>query len=195
MDLRKTAGSWISGVFAPILTKTRLTPDILSWLGLANNIIAAAAAATGHLIVAGFLVLFSGLFDILDGALARSTNNATLFGSFLDSTLDRVSESALLFGLLVLSMRSGNTIEILLIFCALIGSFLVSYVRARAEGLGIECRVGLFTRTERVIILALGLFFNQILIALIVLVVFSFITFGQRVVYVWRRRGIDNYQK
>jgi CDP-diacylglycerol--glycerol-3-phosphate 3-phosphatidyltransferase len=164
----------------------------LTWCALAISIIAAATIATNHLLIGGFLVLFSGLFDILDGALARLTNQATRFGALLDSTFDRISDAVLLLGVLALYIRSGGSAEIVLIFLAVIVSLLTSYVRARAEGLGINCPVGLFTRTERVIILALGLLLSplykfSILIALLLLVVFGFVTVVQRLVYVWRQ--------
>jgi CDP-diacylglycerol--glycerol-3-phosphate 3-phosphatidyltransferase len=165
---------------------------MLTWCALAISLIAAATIATNHLLIGGFLVLFSGLFDILDGALARLTNQATRFGALLDSTFDRISDAVLLMGVLALYIRSGGSTEIVLIFLALIVSLLTSYVRARAEGLGINCPIGLFTRTERVIILALGLLFSplykfSIFIALLLLVVFGFITVVQRLVYVWRQ--------
>ncbi|MCJ7828814.1 MAG: CDP-alcohol phosphatidyltransferase family protein, partial [Dehalococcoidia bacterium] len=123
---------------------------------------------------------------------ARLTNQATRFGALLDSTFDRISDAVLLLGLLMLYIRSGGTTEIVLIFLALTVSLLTSYVRARAEGLGINCPIGLFTRTERVIILALGLLLSpvckfSIFIALLLLVVFGFITVVQRLVYVWRQ--------
>lgn len=181
---RESAARWFTAPLVTILGKSRLKPNTVTWLALAINTVAAVAIATNHLITAGVLVLLSGLFDLIDGALARFTNQATSFGALLDSTFDRMSEAVLFLGLLALYIRSGNTIEIALIFLALIGSFLTSYVRARAEGLGIECHVGLFTRFERVIILALGLLLNQILIALLVLVVLAFVTVGQRLVYV-----------
>ena len=192
MNFWKTVGKWITKPLIPILKKSGITPDTLTWLSLGLSVITAVTIAANHLIISGFLVLLAGLCDILDGTLARSTNKTTLFGSLLDSTFDRISEAVLLFGLLVLSIRNEYIIEILLIFGVLVGSFLTSYIRARAEGLGIDCRIGLFTRTERVIILALGLFFNQIFIVLIVLMVFTFFTVGQRLVYVHRqtrRRG------
>jgi len=182
-ELRGSAARWISKLLLPILSKCRIKPNTLTWLGLAINIIAAAVIATNHLLAGGLLVLLAGLFDILDGALARSTKQSTCFGALLDSTFDRLSEAVLLLGILALYLESGNTIEITVIFLALIASFLTSYVRARAEGLGLECHVGLFTRTERVIILALGLLFNQILIALLILVVLALVTVGQRLVY------------
>jgi len=128
----------------------------------------------------------------MDGALARSTNQVTRFGALLDSTFDRISDAVLLLGLLVLYLINGGTIEMVLIFLALVGSFLTSYVRARAEGIGINCPVGLFTRAERVIILALGLLLNplyelSILIALLLVVVLGFFTVGQRLIYVWQQ--------
>jgi len=182
-ELRGSAARWISKLLMPILSKCRIKPNTLTWLGLAISIIAAAVIATNHLLAGGLLVLLAGLFDILDGALARSTKQSTRFGALLDSTFDRLSEAVLLLGILALYLGSGNAIEITVIFLALIASFLTSYVRARAEGLGLECHVGLFTRTERVIILALGLLFNQILIALLILVVLALVTVGQRLVY------------
>jgi len=151
----------------------------------------------GHLLGAGLTVLAAGLFDILDGALARSTNRVTRFGGILDSTLDRLSEGALLIGMaaLFLFADKGSSLftlisqewAILLVGLALLTSPLVSYIRTRAEAAGVDCQVGLFTRAERVVVLALGLLFNQVVIALAIVVVFSLITIGQRLVYVWRR--------
>lgn len=191
-ELRKSAARRITEPLMAILKRSRLKPNTLTWIGLGMSIIAAGTIATNHLLISGFLVLLSGLFDILDGALARLTNQATRFGALLDSTFDRISDAVLLLGLLALYIRSGGTLEIVLIFLALVGSFLTSYVRARAEGLGIDCPVGLFTRAERVIILTLGLLLNQfyrfsILIALLVLVVLGFVTVGQRLFYVWQK--------
>lgn len=186
-ELRKIAARRIAEPLNAALIKSRLKPNTLTWLALIISLIAAGTIATNHLLIGGFLVLFSGLFDLLDGALARFTQQTTRFGALLDSTADRLSEAVLLLGLLVLCIRSGSTVEILLIFLAFVGSFLTSYVRARAEGLGIKCHVGLFARAERVIILALGLLLNQILIALLVLVVLTFVTVGQRLVYVWQQ--------
>ncbi len=191
-ELRKTAARRITEPLMAILKRSRLKPNTLTWIGLAMSIIAAATIAANHLLIGGFLVLLSGLFDILDGALARLTNQTTRFGALLDSTFDRISDAVLLLGLLALYISSGDTLEIVLIFLALVGSFITSYVRARAEGLGIDCPVGLFTRAERVIILTLGLLLNQfyefsILIALLVLVVLGFVTVGQRLFYVWQK--------
>jgi len=191
-EFRKIAARRITEPLKTTLIKSRLKPNTLTWLALAISIIAAGTIATNHLLIGGFLVLLSGLFDILDGALARLTNQATRFGALLDSTFDRISDAVLLLGLLVLYVMSGGTTEMVLIFLALISSFLTSYVRARAEGLGINCPVGLFTRSERVIILALGLLLNplykfSIFIALLLVVVLGFVTVGQRLIYVWQQ--------
>ncbi len=191
-EMRRSAARLITGPINAVLVKSRLKPNTLTWCALAISLIAAATIATNHPIIAGFLVLISGLFDILDGALARSTNRATRFGALLDSTFDRISDAILLLGLLVFYIPSGGTTEILLVFLALIASFLTSYIRARSEGIGINCPVGLFTRTERVIILALGLLFSplysySIIIALLLIVVFGFVTVVQRLIYVWHQ--------
>jgi CDP-diacylglycerol--glycerol-3-phosphate 3-phosphatidyltransferase len=191
-ELRKIAARRIAEPLSAALAKSRLKPNTLTWLALAISLIAAGTIATNHLLIGGFLVLLSGLFDILDGALARLTNQATRFGALLDSTFDRISDAVLLLGLLILYIRSEGTIEIVLIFLALTVSLLTSYVRARAEGLGINCSAGLFTRTERVIIIALGLLLNpvykfSIFIALLLLVILGFVTVVQRLVYVWQQ--------
>jgi len=191
-ELRRIAARWITEPLNTVLVKSRLKPNTLTWIALTISVIAAWAIATNQFLLGGFLVLISGLFDILDGALARLTNQATRFGALLDSTFDRISDAIVFLGLLALYIRSGNTLEVVLIFLALLSALLTSYVRARAEGLGVNCPVGLFTRTERVIILALGLLLNplckfSILVALVILIVLGFVTVGQRLVYVWQQ--------
>jgi CDP-diacylglycerol--glycerol-3-phosphate 3-phosphatidyltransferase len=173
------------------LSKSGIAPNTLTLTNLALNIVAAYVIATGHFLLGGVLVLVSGLFDLLDGALARFTKQTTKFGAVLDSTVDRISEAATLCGLLIwYVLQEGTTLEIVLVLAVLIGSFLVSYIRARAEGLGWQCQVGLFTRAERVIVLAIGLLINQIFIALCVLAVFVFITVVQRLAYLWKQGKI-----
>ena len=172
---------------AQLLAKTGLTPNTLTVLGFLVSAAAAGVIAADHLLVGGLVVLFAGLFDLLDGALARARGQATRFGALLDSTLDRLSEAALLFGLLVLYARQDSTQGILLSGAVLVGSLLVSYVRARAEGLGLKCEVGLFTRPERVIVLALGLMLDQVLVALWVMAVLTYVTVAQRLLYIWQQ--------
>jgi len=185
--IRRNLGYRIADPVVRILSKTGITPNALTLINLALNIVAAYVIAIGHFIPGGILVLVSGLFDLLDGALARLAKKTTKFGAILDSTVDRMSEAAILFGLLIFYSGRGGRLEIVLIFAVLVGSFLVSYVRARAEGLGWQCQVGLFTRAERVIVLAIGLLVNQIFVVLCILVVFVFVTVGQRLVYLWKQ--------
>jgi CDP-diacylglycerol--glycerol-3-phosphate 3-phosphatidyltransferase len=190
IDIRRNLAYRITDPIVGILNKSGITPNALTLINLALNIAAAYVIATGHFIMGGVLILVAGLFDLLDGALARFTKQTTKFGAILDSTVDRISEAAILCGLLIWYIPQGASLEIILIFAVLIGSFLVSYIRARAEGLGWQCQVGLFTRAERVIVLAIGLLINQIFIALCVLVVFVFITVVQRLVYLWKQGKI-----
>jgi CDP-diacylglycerol--glycerol-3-phosphate 3-phosphatidyltransferase len=183
VELRTNLASRITDPVIEGLSRSGINPDALTLTGLAINIGAAYLIATGHFLPAGLLILVAGLCDLLDGALARFVNQTTKFGALFDSTADRISEAALFFGLIVWYMLRGSAMGVMLASAALIGSFLVSYIRARAEGLGLECKVGLFTRAERVIVLTIGLVVNQVTIALWVLVVFAYITVIQRLVY------------
>ena len=192
--LRKSTSSRLTEPIVRFLVKTHVTPNTLTWLGFSIALVAAVVIATGHPFIAGFIVLAAGFFDMLDGALARHTGRVTPFGAVLDSTLDRVSEAVLLLGVLVFYLLSGNRpiLGILFVCLALIASPLVSYLRAKGEALGIECRVGLFTRPERVIALAIGLLASWVIdyaliIALAVITVFSFVTTGQRLLYLKRQ--------
>jgi CDP-diacylglycerol--glycerol-3-phosphate 3-phosphatidyltransferase len=188
IDIRRNLAYRITAPVVRILSKSGITPNALTFINLALNIVAAYVVATGHFLLGGVLVLVAGLFDLLDGALARFTKQTTRFGAILDSVADRISEAAILCGLLIWYIpQEEASLEIVLIFVVLIGSFLVSYIRARAEGLGWQCQVGLFTRAERVIVLAIGLLINQIFIALCVLVIFVFVTVVQRLVYLWKQ--------
>jgi CDP-diacylglycerol--glycerol-3-phosphate 3-phosphatidyltransferase len=192
INIRRNLAYRITGPVVRILSKSGITPNALTFINLAVNLIAAYVIATGHFLLGGVLVLVAGLFDLLDGALARFTEQATRFGAILDSVVDRISEAAILCGLLIWYIPQEEAgLEIVLIFVVLIGSFMVSYIRARAEGLGWQCQVGLFTRAERVIVLAIGLLVNQIFIALCVLVVFVFITIVQRLVYLRKQGNIE----
>ncbi len=189
--IRKTLAKYISEPIVSLIAKTPLTPNIITFIGFIITIGAGVLVVTEHFLAAGILVLVAGLFDMLDGALARMTNKTTRFGAILDSTLDRISEAILLIALLAVFARSGLVTESILSGVALVGSLLVSYIRARMEGLGVECKAGLFTRPERVIILALGLmlsqFANALLIMLAVLTFFSWFTVIERMVYAWRK--------
>ncbi|MBI4299801.1 MAG: CDP-alcohol phosphatidyltransferase family protein [Chloroflexi bacterium] len=183
---------WLTPV-GRVLAGAGITPNTLTILGFIANVGAAAVLGLGHFLGGGLLVLFSGAFDMLDGAVARASGRVTRFGGFLDSTLDRLSEAAILFGLFIWYARRDSLQELVLIYLTLVGSLLVSYTRARAEGLGLECKVGILTRAERVILLAAGLIFGFALPVLWVLAVLTNFTVVQRILHVWRRtnRGRD----
>ena len=167
-----------------------VTPNMISVFGFAGNVAAGCLAAGGHFFAAGVVMLFFSALDLLDGALARKTGTVTKFGAVFDSVLDRLSEAAVLAGLLFhYTERGGHTQEIALIYAAIVGSIMVSYVRARAEGIGLELREGLFTRAERVILLGGSLLFGGVIVvaALWILAVLSNLTAAQRLFAVWQK--------
>lgn len=188
-ELRHTLAQRISRFPVRLLAKAGLSPNALTVFGFLLALGVAWILSTGRLFLGGFLVLLSGGFDLLDGALARASGRSTRFGAFLDSALDRFSEAALFLGLLAYYANQGSLQEMLLIGAALVGSMMTSYVKARAEGLGLGCEVGLFTRPERVILLAIGLIFNQMLVVLWIIAVLANLTAWQRLFYVWQQSG------
>jgi len=192
-EFRRKAASVLTRPLVPLVHKLKLTPDAMTLTGLALNLAAAVVIAFGHLLIGGIVFLLAGLFDLLDGALARYMEKVTRFGALFDSTVDRITEGAIFLSFIFITGSGvwpfSVTLQLLLIFLAMIGSFMTSYIRARAEALNIDCTVGLFTRVERVIILALGLLLNQVFVALAIVVVLSFVTAGQRFVHVWRQAG------
>ncbi len=170
-----------------VIAKTGVPPNAVTLFGFLLNVGVAWVLATGHFLIGGFLVLFAGVFDLLDGALARVTGKSTIFGALLDSTIDRYTEAVLLFGLVVYFARRHDTTEVILLFATIAGSMLISYIRARAEGLGLDAEVGIMRRTTRICTLALGLLINQVLIFLWILAILTHFTAWQRLFYVWRR--------
>ena len=171
---------------------------MISVAGFAGNVAAAALAASGMFIAAGVVMLIFSALDLLDGALARKTGTVTKFGAVFDSVLDRLSEAAVLAGLLYHFAQDGDhTMEVALCYAAMVGSVMVSYVRARAEGIGLELREGLFTRAERVILLAGALILaplihdDIVLGALWILAILTLFTAAQRVFAVWQKLRAD----
>ena len=188
---RKGISGYFTRPLVRILARTPVTPNVLSWTGFAITLVSGLVIGYGHLFVAGWLVLFAGLFDMLDGALARQVNRITRFGAALDSTLDRLSEAILFLSLMVWFAQNQEVLMVLVTGATLVGSFMVSYIRARAEGIGLELKDGLFTRAERVIVLALGLLLSRfglvLATAIYIILVFSLFTAGQRLYLVWRK--------
>ncbi|MBD3181655.1 hypothetical protein GF312_05135 [Candidatus Poribacteria bacterium] len=194
-----TIRRWLSYITQPVakgIAAIGITANMLTITGLIFGIIAGICIAIGRLKLAGVLILVGGSFDLMDGAVARVSKVTNPFGALLDSVVDRYSEGAIFLGLAIyFSINGGSRMVtgLALTGLALISSFLVSYVRARAEGLKVECKVGLMQRPERIIILALGVLlgdmtfksFNSsfLIVALWILVILSHITVLQRVAF------------
>ena len=172
---------------ARALAHTPVTPNFITWLGFVLTCGAAALVAGGSLLWGGVVMLAAGLMDTFDGALARQTGRVSRFGAVLDSTLDRFSEGVILIALTYYFAQNGNSGGATLAAATLLLSLSVSYIRARAEGMGVTCSEGWFTRTERVVVIALGLLFNQAIIALAVVSALSLLTAAQRLFVTWRR--------
>jgi CDP-diacylglycerol--glycerol-3-phosphate 3-phosphatidyltransferase len=183
---RRAVGQPLSVLPARLLAKAGVSPNALTLFGLVLAVGVAWVLFTGRFFLGGFLVLVSGAFDLLDGAVARASGRSTTFGALLDSAFDRLSEAALFLGLLAFYAGQGMYQESMLVGAALVGSMMTSYVRARAEGLGLECDVGVFTRPERVILLAVGLIINQMLVVLWIIAVLANAIAFQRLYHVWR---------
>jgi CDP-diacylglycerol---glycerol-3-phosphate 3-phosphatidyltransferase len=179
------------------LVRARVHPNAITTIGFFVGIAAGYAFANGHVRTAGLLLLVGGVFDIFDGRVARGTGLASTFGSFYDSTLDRISEIIVFVGLIALflgdHLHGDNRVMVYVVAFALGGSLMVSYTRARAEALGLDCKVGLMQRAERVFLLGVvalffGTLWNALLLrgALVAIAVLAIFTAFQRIHWVYR---------
>ncbi len=196
-NIRDFFGIQLRKGFAPTLSALkwlRVTPNEVTIAGTILNVAAGALVVTDHLIYAGIVFLVGGLCDMLDGALARLSKRVSQFGAFLDSTLDRVSEGVILSAIAYLLATQGRSVDAALVVLALLGSVLVSYTRARAESLGVECKVGLMSRPERVVLVAIGLFFNVLPYVIYIMLALTVFTVIQRVVHTYRQLGKQRTQ-
>jgi len=184
---RKRISHYLTETPVNLIAKTGVSPNTLTIIGFMLSAIAAVLVARGLFIAAGVTILVAGLFDMLDGALARKTNRTTRFGAFLDSLLDRLSEGLLFLAIIFNFAKTGQTNYILIGAATLLVTQLVSYSRARAEAIGIDCEVGFFTRAERVIVLAIGFLINQLEIILVIILIFSLISLIQRIITTLRK--------
>ena len=178
------------------VAKTKLTPDMLTLAGVTLCLVGAALVGFEErneklfFWLGGALFVIGSIADILDGALARAASKGTVFGAFLDSTFDRVGEAAMVAAIGLALMRDGNEVALVASFAAVIGSFLVSYTRAKAEALGLRGDVGFGSRVERVVLIAVGLFFapwGWLEWPVYVLAVLTWLTVGQRILFVRRQ--------
>ncbi len=194
--ITKGMQDWGRRVAAAIVTPfaaSGITPNMLTVIGLLLSLFTAGVIATGHVSLGGILLLFAGIFDTFDGALARVTGKASTFGAFFDSTLDRIAEAGIGLGLLLYYTSRQDVRGATLLYLVIIGSLMISYARARAEGLELECKVGLMARPERVIILGIGLILGPTvtLWVLGLLAVTTWFTVIQRIAHIWRVSGVS----
>jgi CDP-diacylglycerol--glycerol-3-phosphate 3-phosphatidyltransferase len=178
---------WVLDPLGKFSNSLGLTPNMMTMLGLVGNSVGAYYLARGELFTGGILVLLMTPIDALDGTMARLRGESGDFGAFVDSVSDRYSELIIYGGLLYHFLSLGEPLGGLLVFGAAAGSVLVSYVKARAEGLGYEAKVGLLTRVERYLVLAPALVFNQLIIGLGIIALFANITALQRIWHVRRQ--------
>ncbi len=196
--------SWTSGVgracgvlldaIVRMLALTRINPNVLTLMGLVVNTYAAFlfGYATGEnqrrmFLYAGLVIIGSGFFDLVDGRVARASNQVTRFGGFFDSVVDRYSDASLFFGLLVFYARGNRFFYVVLTALVMISAIMVSYARARAESLIGTCRVGFMERPERLVLLIIGALFNVMAPVLWVIAVLSTLTVIHRIIYTWQR--------
>jgi CDP-diacylglycerol--glycerol-3-phosphate 3-phosphatidyltransferase len=181
---------WVSGKIinriVSALALSRIHPNVLTFLGLVINTWAAVMFAAGSFRWAGVVVILAGLFDMVDGRVARETNRVTRFGGFFDSVLDRYSDLALFMGLLVYYASINRFFYIVLTAIVMTGSVMVSYTRARAECTIPRCKVGFLERPERVVLIIIGALFDRMAPVLWVIAVFSNLTVIHRMIYTWQ---------
>jgi CDP-diacylglycerol--glycerol-3-phosphate 3-phosphatidyltransferase len=171
------------------LDKWHITPNMATYFGMVLTTGVAVLAALGEIRWAGVAYIFAAVWDAVDGTLARVTGKGSRFGAFLDSTIDRFEESVVFLGLAIYYARVGGLYELPLIVLATTGSLMVSYTRARAEALGVSCKVGFMSRIPRVVVMIIGMILDQMLITLIILSVTSLYTAFHRMYHVWRMTG------
>jgi CDP-diacylglycerol--glycerol-3-phosphate 3-phosphatidyltransferase len=180
------------------LALTRISPNFLTFLGLVIDIVAACLFGYANadnqarmFFYAGVVIFAAGFFDMVDGRVARATNQVTRFGGFFDSVVDRYSDAALFFGLLVYYARGGRFFYVVLTALAMISSVMVSYARARAESLIGTCKVGFMERPERMVLLIIGAVFNRMAPVLWVIAVLSTITVAHRIYFTWQQTELE----
>ncbi|MDD3753777.1 MAG: archaetidylinositol phosphate synthase [Methanobacterium sp.] len=178
----------IQKLINPVASKISLHPNILTIIGLVLSLFAAYALARGNLLAGGLLILSSGFFDVMDGAVARNNNTKSKFGGFLDSTSDRFADAFIIIGVIY-----GGFVNWFWGILALLASLTVSYVRARAEVEGIKCNVGIAERAERIFIILGGAFLGYFIdpqffmsMAIFLVIILGYVTVLQRIYHTWK---------
>jgi len=188
---------WGRGIVDPIagfVSRTGISPNGVTFIGFLLMAGVGLVLSQGYLQLAGVLLVVAAFFDAIDGTMARMQNRVTRFGGFFDSTLDRYAEAAIFLGILIYYLGRGASTEVILAYATIIGSLMVSYTRARGEGLGISIRGGLLSRLERMVILVIFLLLNQLTIALWILAPLTNFTAIQRIWLMWRATQEEDAQ-
>ena len=194
-DVLRKKFKYLLDPIAAFLNRLGLVPNTVTLLGLIGNTVGAYFLATGHITVGGIIILVMGPIDALDGTMARLRGESTDFGAFVDSVTDRYSELVIFLGLMVYFLQQQNWLACTLVYLAAAGSVLVSYIRARAQSVGMDTKVGVFTRVERFIVLAPCLIFNQPMIALWAIAILANFTALQRILHVRKQAYAKRFGK
>jgi CDP-diacylglycerol--glycerol-3-phosphate 3-phosphatidyltransferase len=172
-------------VIISLCVRLRIHPDVLTFVGVLINALAAWALGVGRFVLAGVVMIIANIFDFIDGKVARERQIETEFGGFWDSVMDRFSDLALFLGLVYLYSTLGRTDYVMLTAVAMTFTVLTSYARARAESLVEKCKVGFMERPERIVLFMIGAFTNRMAAVLWVITVLSVLTVGDRIYYTW----------
>lgn len=172
-----------------MLALSKIPPNALTFIGLLINIVAAVLLAAGRFRAAGLVIIGAGIFDMVDGRVARATNQVTRFGGFFDSVIDRYSDLSLLMGLLVYYASINRYFYVVLTAVVMTASVMVSYTRARAENSIPLCKVGFLERPERIVLLIIGALFDRMAPVLWVIAVLGNLTVIHRMIYTWQESG------
>ena len=190
-DVMRVTFAKILDRLAGYLLSLGMSPNSVTLAGLAGHFLAAFLAAFGYMTWAGLVIVLFAPLDALDGAMARLRGKTTRFGAFLDSVTDRYAEFLLLGGLMAFFLQRQSWLECLLIYLAAAGSFLVPYVRSRAESLNFTAKIGILSRLERYLVLVPALIFNIPMVAIVIIAVLTQFTALQRIAYVYKQSQQD----
>ncbi len=178
-------GHFLDKPLAPLARRLNVDPNLLTVSGFFIIILAAFLIPT-NLRIGGVLIIFGSFFDIMDGIVARTNGRESKFGAFLDSVLDRFSDAAIFLALSWYLFRQNHLTGVVISILTMIGALLISYARARAEGIGKNCTTGLMERPERIILLSLGCITSWIIPVLWIMLIFTYLTVLQRIYHVWK---------
>ena len=169
----------------------RVHPNVLTFVGVLINVLAAWALALGRFTLAGTIMIVANVFDFIDGKVAEQLELRSAFGGFWDSVMDRFSDISLFIGLIYLYAQLGRTDYVMITALTMMFSVLTSYTRARAESVIVKCKVGFMERPERIVLFMIGAFTNRMAAVLWVICVLSILTVADRIIYTWRELNHD----